>query len=161
MNLRRFGESSIRGNAMTQEEKLERITAFETGYSRVDEIVSGIGREEMLFAPSLRDAWAINDFLVHFLDADLSLAFRVRTAIAEPGKAVPAWEEEAWHDFLRYDDEDGLACLSLAKGIRSFLAINLRSVVDSDWSGYSIGTGRVDRYVRSAYRFPPAFDQAK
>jgi hypothetical protein len=123
---------------MTREEKLERIHAFETGYSRVDEVLSGIGREELLFAPPLRDAWSINDFLVHFLDADLSLSFRVRTAIAEPGKAVPVWEEEAWHDTLRYDDEDGLACLSLAKGIRAFLAVSLRSVVDSDWSGFSI-----------------------
>lgn len=123
---------------MTLEEKLGRIMAFETGYSRVDEVVSGIGREELLFVPSLRDAWSINDFLVHFLDADLSLAFRVRTAIAEPGKSVPVWEEEAWHDSLRYDDEDGLACLSLAKGIRSFLAVGLRSVAESDWSGLSI-----------------------
>jgi hypothetical protein len=92
----------------------------------------------LCFIPSLRDAWSINDFLVHFLDADLSLAFRVRTAIAEPGKTVPVWEEESWHDLLRYDDEDGLACLALAKGIRSFLAVSLRSVVDAEWSGFSI-----------------------
>jgi hypothetical protein len=123
---------------MTRDEKLERITVFETGYSRVDELIAGIGRDELLFAPPLRDAWSINDFLVHFLDADISLAFRVRTAIAEPGKGVPVWEEEAWHDLLRYEDEDGLACLALAKGLRAFLAVGLRSVVDADWSGYSI-----------------------
>jgi hypothetical protein len=123
---------------MTREEKLERITVFETGYSRVEELIAGIGREELLFVPPQRDAWSVNDFLVHFLDADISLAFRVRTAIAEPGKAVPVWEEEAWHDSLHYGDEDGLACLALAKGIRSFLAVGLRSAVDADWSGYSI-----------------------
>jgi hypothetical protein len=119
---------------MTHEEKLGRISGFEKGYSLVDEVISGIEREELLFAPPLRDAWSINDFLVHFLDADLSLSFRMRTAIAEPGKAVPVWEEEAWRDALHYDDEDGLACLALARGIRSFLAVGLRSVVDADWS---------------------------
>jgi len=123
---------------MTKEEKLERISAFESGYSLVDELIAGIGKEELLFVPALRDAWSINDFLVHFLDADLSLAFRIRTAIAESGKAIPVWEEEAWHDALHYGDEDGLSCLSLAKGIRSYLAVCLRSAIDEDWSALCI-----------------------
>lgn len=123
---------------MTKEEKLERISAFEFGYSLVDELIAGVGKDELLFVPALRDAWSINDFLVHFLDADISLAFRVRTAIAEPGKAIPVWEEEAWHDCLHYGDEDGPACLSVAKGIRSYLAVTLRSSIEADWSALSI-----------------------
>jgi hypothetical protein len=118
---------------MTREKKQELISSFESGYSLVDEYIADMGREELLFVPSLRDAWSINDFLVHFLDADQSLAFRIRTAIAEPGKAVPVWDEEAWHDRLHYEDEDGPACLALAKGIRSFLAVGLRSIVNADW----------------------------
>jgi hypothetical protein len=123
---------------MTHEEKLGRIAAFETGYALVQELVAGMGREELLFVPPIRDAWSINDFLVHFLDADISLAFRLRTAIAEPGRPVPAWEEEAWHDALHYDAEDGIACLALAAGIRSYVATSLRSVADADWSGFAV-----------------------
>jgi hypothetical protein len=123
---------------MTRSEKEELIASFESGYSRIQELVAGIGADELRFAPPVQDAWSINDFLVHFLDADLSLAFRVRTAIAEPGKAVPVWEEEEWHDALHYGDEDGLACLALAKGIRSFVCVGLRSVVEADWSAFSI-----------------------
>lgn len=123
---------------MDTAEKLALIASFESGYSRIEELVEGIGRDELQYAPSVQDAWSINDFLVHFLDADLSLAFRVRTAIAEPGKAVPVWEEEDWHDALHYEDEDGLACLALAKGIRSFVCVSLRSVVDADWSTFTV-----------------------
>ena len=118
---------------MTREEKLELIAAFETGYSCIEEMIAGIGSDELRFAPPVRDAWSVNDFLVHFLDADISLAFRVRTAIAEPGKAVPVWEEDAWHDTLHYDEEDGIACLALAKGIRNYISVGLRAVVDADW----------------------------
>jgi len=63
---------------MTKGEKLELIAAFETGYSRVEELIVGAGSEELRFVPPVRDAWSINDFLVHFLDADISLAFRAR-----------------------------------------------------------------------------------
>jgi hypothetical protein len=123
---------------MENNDKLDLISAFRSGYARVDELIEGIEHDELHFFPPIRDAWSINDFLVHFLDADISLAFRLRTAIAEPGKTVPVWEEEAWHDILQYDDEDGLSCLALAKGIRSYLSICLRSVINADWHEMSI-----------------------
>ncbi len=123
---------------MTTEKKIGLIDGFASGYTLVDELIAEIGVEELRFVPRIRDAWSINDFLVHFLDADLSLGFRSRVSIAEPGKVVPAWEEEEWHDALRYDDEDGLVCLAQAKGIRAFVARGMRSVVDSDWSGFFI-----------------------
>ena len=123
---------------MAKEKKLKLIEVFQDGYSRVEGLVAGIGPEELRFVPPLLDAWSINDFLVHFLDADISLAFRVRTAMAEPGNSVPVWEEQAWRDALHYGDEDGLACLALAKGIRGYVSTGLRSAVDSDWSSYCI-----------------------
>ncbi len=123
---------------MIEGKKGELIDGFASGYSRVDELIEGIGSEELRFIPPIRDAWSINDFLVHFLDADLSLAFRLRASIAEPGKEVPVWEEGDWHDSLHYGEEDGLVCLKQAKGIRAFVTRTLRAVVDSDWSSFFI-----------------------
>jgi len=123
---------------MTKEKKLDLVYALESGYDSIEKEIADVGREEMLFIPPIRDAWSINDFLVHFLDADTSLAYRFRTAIAEPGAAVPLWDEEAWHGRLRYEGEDGRACLALAKGLRSFVAVGLRSVVDEDWAAFYV-----------------------
>jgi hypothetical protein len=123
---------------MTRGEKLGIIENFEKAYSTVNETIRNVGREEMLFVPPVEDAWSINDFLVHFLDADQSLAYRIRTAIAEPGKDVPVWEEEAWHERLHYEAEDGRTCLTLAEGIRGFLGACLRAIVDEDWDTFFI-----------------------
>jgi hypothetical protein len=123
---------------MTLEQKLSLISAVESSYSFVDELVEGFSREVLLYVPPIRDAWSINDFLVHFLDADISLAFRVRMAMAEPGSAVPAWDENVWHDSLHYDEMDGLECLSQAKGIRKHVSSGLRLAVDADWSSFAI-----------------------
>ena len=123
---------------MASEERLRLIAEFEGAYAKVDELLEGLGPEELSFAPSIQDAWSINDFLVHFLDADLSLCFRLRSAVAEPGRKVPVWDEIAWHDRLRYDAQDGWTCLALAKSLRSFEASSLRAIADSDWSGYRV-----------------------
>jgi hypothetical protein len=132
---------------MTRDQKLEAIRAFETAYSLVDETIEGIGREELLFVPPILEAWSINDFLAHFLDADISMALRVRMAVAESGGAVPLWDENAWHDKLHYDDADGLDCLVQAKELRRFVASGLRPILESDWDLYCIEhpvKGRLD-----------------
>lgn len=123
---------------MTRDQKREAIRAFETAYSLVDEEIEGIGKDELLFVPPIPEAWSINDFLAHFLDADISMAFRARLAVAESGSAVPLWDENAWHDVLHYDDHDGLDCLAQAKALRGFVASGLRPILDDDWSLYYV-----------------------
>jgi len=121
---------------MNREEKLDLIAKFESAYGVVEETIKDLPNEALLFVPPIEDAWSINDFLVHFLDADANLNLRLRGAIAEPGIATPAWDEEAWHARLHYEAQDGKRCLELAKGIRSFLGRALRSVVDEDWGAF-------------------------
>jgi len=123
---------------MTREEKLDLIKKFESAYSAVDDMISKLPDEALRFVPPIEDAWSINDFLVHFLDADANLSFRIRGAVAEPGVAAPAWEEEAWHASLRYGETDGKRCLELAKGLRAFFGQTLRALVDEDWSKFFI-----------------------
>jgi hypothetical protein len=124
--------------ALSYNDKMKLLSVLESGYVSVDELIEGISDEELLFVPSVRDAWSINDFLVHFLDADISLAFRARTAIAESGRAVPVWDENAWRDALHYGAEKGLACLTTAKRIRSYVAVGVEAVLDDDWASFRI-----------------------
>jgi catechol 2,3-dioxygenase-like lactoylglutathione lyase family enzyme len=146
---------------MTKAEKLDLIERFETGYTLVETQIKGLSAAELRFVPRIADAWSINDFLVHFLDADLSMAFRVRAALAQPGFAVPVWDEEAWQARLRYDDEDGPSCLKEAEALRSRLAATLRRFADEDWSAYYVehpSRGRLDlKALLGVYRDHIAF----
>ena len=123
---------------MTKNEKLELISGFEKAYSLIDSLIAGRPKEALSFVPPIRDAWSINDHLVHLLDADVSCAFRIRASVAEPGFAIPVWDEEAWQARLRYAEEDGLACLAEAEAMRARLAAFLRRIVDEDWSGFQV-----------------------
>lgn len=121
---------------MNRNEKLDLIAKFGNSYKIIEDLIEGLPDEALKFKPPVEGAWTINDFLVHFLDADTSLNFRARLSIAEPGANAPVWDEEAWYSKLRYDAQDGRACLALAKGIRLFLAATLRALVDDDWSSW-------------------------
>lgn len=132
---------------MTKTEKLALIEKFETAYSIVETQIKGLSAADLRFVPPLPEAWSINDNLVHLLDADVSMAFRLRAAVAEPGFAIPVWNEEAWQARLRYGDEDGPARLKEAIALRARLSAFLRGIVGEDWDGYFVmhpKRGRLD-----------------
>lgn len=106
------------------------VGAFEHAYDSLSEKANALSLDALTFVPDIADAWSINDHLVHLLDADCNLFMRVRGAVAEPGKNVPVWDQEAWHKMNNYAASDGLFCLDLAISLRKFLAESLRSLDD-------------------------------
>jgi len=51
--------------------------------------------------PAARE-WSVTEVLAHLLDAEVALGFRVRKVAAEPGSALPAWDQEKWTEGLRH-----------------------------------------------------------
>ncbi|HPE35900.1 MAG TPA: DinB family protein [Spirochaetales bacterium] len=116
---------------------IELIDAFARAYGPVKEALLDVGPDELAFVPKEpADAWSINDHLVHLLDADMMLWYRVRVAVAEPGTEVPVWDQDAWQRRLAYSSLGGLTCLTLAESVRAVMATALRALAVGDWSGY-------------------------
>jgi hypothetical protein len=135
------------GYIVTKSEKLESISKFESAYSVIEAQIVGLSKSDLQFIPPVQDAWSINDTLVHLLDADMALWFRIRVSVAQPGFAIPAWDQEAWQAKLHYGEEDGPAFLEEAKALRRRVAAFLRRIVDDDWAGYYVihpERGRLD-----------------
>jgi len=63
--------------------------------------------------------------LGHLLDAEVTLAFRIRTLAAEPGGAIVAWDQEKWTDGLRHHRADARTLLVAYTALR---AANLEQV---------------------------------
>lgn len=123
---------------MTTDDKLALIAKFEGAYAILDDLLRGLDEAALSFLPAVPEAWSVNDHLVHLLDADTAVYFRIRASIAEPGCAIALWDENAWHERLAYGRVDGLGCLELAKGLRKTLGATLRALVDADWDGYKV-----------------------
>ena len=57
--------------------------------------------------------WSIAELLVHFRDAELAMAFRIRKAIAESGSRLPAYDQNRWASRLHYRATDPFDALAL------------------------------------------------
>lgn len=121
----------ILGEAMEKNEFNALVNAFEHAYDSLSAELNPLGPDELNFVPPILDAWSINEHLVHLLDADCNLVMRLRGAVAEPGRSVPVWNQEAWRAKNNYSASDGVFCLDLAVSLRKFLAESLRTLDDA------------------------------
>jgi len=115
------------------------LADFAAAYAPLEKALTGIDAALLAYVPrEPADAWSINDHLVHLLDADMMLWYRARVSVAEPGSAIPVWQESTWRERLAYGSMDGPACLALAVVVRRTMARGFEAFVGGDWSGYAI-----------------------
>lgn len=81
----------------------ELLRAFRAGPARVREVLSGLSGSELRerVAPG---RWSIQEIAFHLADAEIMGAARFRLALAEPGAAVPVYDQDAWAEALDYSE---------------------------------------------------------
>jgi hypothetical protein len=121
---------------VTNEEKSALVDKFDSAYAPIEGLIKGLPDEALRFVPPIDDAWSISDHLVHLLDGEVAVYFRLRNAVASPGAGIQPWDEEAWHGRLAYGSLDGRTCLDIARKLRAAESAFLRALIDADWSAY-------------------------
>lgn len=63
--------------------------------ARVSEVFEELSHWERMWRPG-PTAWNCTEIVGHLLDAEIAFAFRVRTALGQPGKVLDAYDQDAW-----------------------------------------------------------------
>jgi len=88
--------------------------------------------------------WSIVEVLAHLLDAEVTLGFRVRTAAAEPGGVLVAWDQDKWADGVLHRRADARATLAAFTALRADTVALARRLTPAQRRAY----GRHPEYGR-------------
>jgi uncharacterized damage-inducible protein DinB len=80
--------------------------------------LGGASRRRLARRPARRE-WSPTEVLGHLLDAEVTLAFRMRKLAAEPGGVIVAWDQEKWTDGLRHRRGDAPTLLEAYAALRA------------------------------------------
>jgi len=85
---------------MTPDEQRPLIEAYSSATS--DRLVAALDRlpRELWQARPSPDDWTVHEIAVHLCDSEANSYVRLRKAIAEPGGAVAAFDEQRWQAAL-------------------------------------------------------------
>ena len=102
---------------MNNQERMEKIEQYGSGYDQLIAALADIPREAWTFKPTPSD-WSVHEIIVHMGDSESMAALRVRKLIVEPGSVLMGYEEAKWADALDYQKQsvdDALQIIKLAR----------------------------------------------
>lgn len=77
------------------------LAIIDTTPSQVAEAVKGLPAGALDYKPSPAK-WSVREQLAHLADAEVQMTARLRWAVAEPGKAIVAFDQDKWAAAARY-----------------------------------------------------------
>jgi len=101
------------------------LGSLATGPRRIARAVGRARGARLRRRPRPRE-WSVVEVLAHLLDAEIALGFRVRSAAAEPGGPLVAWDQDKWTEGLRHRRADPRATLAALTALRADTVALLR-----------------------------------
>jgi hypothetical protein len=120
-------------NKLNPENHNELINEYELGYEKLLNKVHDIKDERIISFKQNNEDWSIKEIIIHIADVDFHGYIRIRTAIAEPGKTILTFDQEAWGKELEYNIHSITHALEAVKVIRATNAKLLRTIQKEKW----------------------------
>ncbi len=102
---------------MTPEDRKQKIKLYGKGYSLLLKTLKTIPKKMVKFKPSPNE-WSVHEIIVHLADSETNAALRARLLVAEPGRPIMAYDQDAWAEKLNYHERDVKDALKMVKYAR-------------------------------------------
>lgn len=102
---------------MTSEERKMKIKLYGRGYDMLIETLDDMPKKMWKFKPAPNE-WSVHEIIIHLADSETNAALRARLLVAEPGRPVMAYDQDAWAvklDYLERDTKDALKMVKFAR----------------------------------------------
>jgi len=95
-------------------------------------------RTQRLRARPAGDRWSVGEILAHMADAEVTFAFRIRSALGSNGTRIQAYDQDVWATNFRYNQQDPRASFESYRALREHNLRLLRLLPKGMWSYYGM-----------------------
>lgn len=124
---------------------------------RLRELVEGLD-ESTLSQPEAPGKWSILDVVGHLADTELVYRYRMRMSVAQPGSAIPAYDQDRWATALRYRDDNLESVLQEIEALRAANLAWLEGLSDEELDRAGVHEERGAESVRRIVKLLAAHD---
>lgn len=118
---------------MNPNERQEKIAQYGEAYNVLVEALAQFPREMWQYRPAPED-WTIHEIVIHITDSEANSYVRARRLLAEPGKAVMAYDEMLWGTMLHYHSLNPATALELFSWLRQSTYELILNLPEEKWS---------------------------
>jgi len=98
------------------------IALYASGPDALERAIAGLSDEALSWKPSA-DEWSVREIVHHIVDSDATALFRVKMALAEPGRVMLGnpYQPDTWASSLDYNQRELAPALSLLRATRQHI----------------------------------------
>jgi hypothetical protein len=153
------GETDL--SSETAQQYIQRITAHVEGKQplsvqaatakKLDRLIKGVPASKLRrrLAP---DKWSVNEILAHLADSEITVGFRIRLVLGEPGSSFPAVDQDAAVTSGHYKKRNPRKSVEQFRVVREANLALLKSLTPQQWKHYGMhsehGQQTIEHIVR-------------
>jgi hypothetical protein len=122
---------------MNKTEKQTLISAYKTAIQAFLDLVKDLSAAQLDYRPQ-PDFWTIREQAAHVMDAEVFGFTRYRKAIAQPGSAIEAFDQEALQAKLDYPRMEITKASQIIGILNELIFVHLSVITDLDWTAFKV-----------------------
>ena len=95
--------------------------------ARLQSLVAGATARELTWTTS-PERWSVTQIVAHLADAEIVIAWRLRSVLASDGIAMQPFDQNEWATAFKYENADAAAAVTLCGVLRAANLALLRTV---------------------------------
>ena len=119
---------------------------------RLAEVFENLSHWERLWNPEEK-VWSCVQVAAHLLDAELVNAYRIRTALANPGSTLEAFDQDRWVDLQRWGERPVDDVLAAFSALRKTTLTILSELSNEEWLRHYVHSVRGPQTIADTAAF--------
>jgi hypothetical protein len=132
--------------------KLQSATA-----RKLDRLIKGVSSARLRKRPA-PDKWSVAEILVHLVDAEIVVGWRMRSILGSPGTPIQAFDQNAWVTAGHYEKRDPRKALEQHRVVREANLDLLKSLTPDQWKQFGMHSERGQESIEHIVRMMAGHD---
>lgn len=124
---------------------------------KLDRLIRGVSTAGLRSRPAPQK-WSVSEVLAHLADAEIVIAFRIRSILGSPGIAVAAYDQDRWVTSGHYDERDERKSIEQFRVLREGNLALLESLDPEQWKHHGMHSERGPESIEHIVRMTAGHD---
>ena len=142
---------------LSHAEGMDPLKSQSVAAKKLDRLVKGVPASKLRKRPA-PDKWSVSEILAHLADAEIVIAWRIRSILGAPGTPIQAYDQDAWAAVGNYAKRDPRKSIEQFRTMRDANLAFYKSLSPEQWKFSGMHAERGEESIERVARMIAGHD---
>jgi hypothetical protein len=142
---------------LSHAEGMDPLKSQSAAAKKLDRLVKSVPASKLRKRPA-PDKWSVSEILAHLADAEIVIAWRIRSILGAPGTPIQAYDQDAWAGAGNYAKRDPRKSIEQFRAMRDANLAFYKSLSPEQWKYSGMHSERGEESIERVARMIAGHD---